>query len=182
MVDGANLLMSAIYGLKAAGHWEGGRGNNVLDGGAPWYSVYETADGKFGSVAAIEPQFYAEFIERMGLDMRVLPPQHDKAQWPDLRAVLAARFKEGTLRHWCDLLEGTDACFAPVLSMSDAPFHPHMRQRGNFTTIEGVVQPAPAPRFSKTRTEVRCPPPRRGEHTEEVLAEWGVAMPNRMAI
>ena len=182
MVDGSALLMSAIYGMKAAGHWDGGRGNNVLDGGAPWYSVYEMKDGLYGSVAAIEPQFYAEFIERIGLDMSTLPPQHDKSRWPELRAIFAEKFKEKTLRQWCDLLEGTDACFSPVLSMSDAPQHPHMKQRNSFTTINGVVQPAPAPRFSKNPTSVQRPPPQKGEHTQEVLQEWGVALPAQPAV
>jgi alpha-methylacyl-CoA racemase len=174
MTEGAALLMASTYGFKAAGHWEGGRGENILDGGAPWYGVYETADGKFASVAPIEPQFYADFVERIGLRLEELPPQHDRLRWPQLRNIFAEAFKSRTLSDWTERMEGSDACFAPVLSMEDAPHHPHMVQRKSFVTVEGVVQPAPAPRFSRTPTSVSRPPAKSGEHTHEVLKDWGI--------
>jgi len=174
MVDGAALLMTSIYGFKAAGLWSGPRGSNLLDGGAPWYGVFETSDGKHVSLGSIEPRFYATFLERAGIDPASLPAQHDTAGWPELRKALERVFAGRTSQEWCRLLEGSDACFAPVLSMADAPLHPHMVERDSFVTLDGVVQPAPAPRFSRTPSAVGRPPPRAGEHTDEVLADWGV--------
>ena len=175
MIDGASLLMTSIHGFKAAGLWTGGRGANLLDGGAPWYGVFETADGRYVSLGAIEPRFYAIFLERAGIDPVSLPAQHDTARWPELRVALEGEFRRRSLAEWRTALEGSDACFAPILSMDEAPCHPHMVARESFVTIEGVVQPAPAPRFSRTPSAVQRPPPHAGQHTDEVLAEWGVA-------
>lgn len=175
MVDGSTLLMASTYALKAAGLWEGGRGSNILDGGAPWYGVYATADQRYISLAPIEPRFYAEFVRLAGLDATALPHQLDTARWPELRQIIAQAIASKTLAEWCRLLEGSDACFAPVLSMADAPHHPHMQAREAFVSVEGVLQPAPAPRFSRTPGAVQRPPAVAGEHTAEILRDWGVA-------
>src|SRR5262249_14164500 len=148
MSDGAANLMAIFYGRLAAGLWRDERGVNVLDGGSPWYDAYETADGKHIALGAIEGRFYAELIERLGLASPELPAQHDRARWPQLRATLAATFKTKSRDEWCRILEGTDACFAPVLSLAEAPQHPHNLKRGTFVERDGVIQPAPAPRFS----------------------------------
>jgi alpha-methylacyl-CoA racemase len=174
MVDGAALLMTSTYALKAAGLWQGGRGSNILDGGAPWYGVYETADHLYVSLAPIEPRFYSDFISRAGLDPLVLPKQLDSERWPELKKIIGDAIASKTLAEWCELLEGSDACFAPVLSMDDAPNHPHMQHREAFVTIEDVLQPAPAPRFSRTPSSVQRPPPAPGQHTQEILLDWGV--------
>jgi alpha-methylacyl-CoA racemase len=173
MVDGANSLMSIFYGLAAAGAWGGARGENLLDGGAPYYDTYEAADGKFVAVGAIEPKFFAELGQRIGLDPRFVENQNDRSLWPEMRAALAAIFMQRTRDDWCALLEGSDACFAPVLSMAEAPQHAHAKSRAAFVEIDGVVQPAPAPRFDRTVPPVPRPAPRTGEHTEEVLREAG---------
>ena len=174
MVDGSTLLMASTYALKAAGLWDGGRGSNILDGGAPWYGVYATADGRYISLAPIEPRFYAEFVRLAGLDVQALPHQLDTARWPELRQVIAQAIASKTLAEWCELLEGSDACFAPVLSMADAPQHPHMQARSAFVSVDGVLQPAPAPRFSRTPAAVQRPPATPGEHTADILRDWGV--------
>lgn len=174
MVDGAALLMTSIYGFKAAGLWDGGRGANILDGGAPWYGVYETADGKYVSLAAIEPRFYAILLTKIGVDPSTLPDQHDRTRWGELRETLASEFRRRPMREWQAMLEGSDACFAPVLGMEDAPAHPHMQARGSFVSLDGVLQPAPAPRFSRTPSVANRPPPKPGAHTAEVFADWGV--------
>ncbi|RYF35618.1 MAG: CoA transferase [Comamonadaceae bacterium] len=172
MTDGSALLMASTYGLKAAGAWQSGRGTNVLDGGAPWYGVYVTADGHHVSLAALEPRFYDELIRRLGLAELALPPRSDRARWPELRARLAGCMLQKTRAEWQDLLEGTDVCFAPVLTMDEAPLHPHNVARGTFIDIAGVKQPAPAPRFARTPSRVQHPPPAPGEHTEEILRGW----------
>jgi len=174
MADGASLLMTGTYGFKAAGLWDGGRGENILDGGAPWYAVYPTSDGRYATIACIEPRFYEEFLRLAGIDASQLPGQHDRPRWPELRSVIAAKFMTRTLAEWTDLLAASDACFAPVLSMDEATVHAHMAERGNFITLDGVVQPAPAPRFSRTPSEVRGGPSEPGADTEAILKDWGV--------
>jgi alpha-methylacyl-CoA racemase len=173
MVDGAALLATMFHGLLAAGHWSETRGTNALDSGAPWYDVYETRDGKHVAIGAIEPKFYAELIERLGLAGEALPAPHDRARWPELRARFAQVFRTKTRDEWCALFEGADACFAPVLSFCEARAHPHNLARGTFTGIGGIEQPAPAPRFSRTPGAIRRPPPERGEGGREALADWG---------
>lgn len=173
MVDGSALLMTMIWGFRALGIW-GERGTNVLDTGAPFYDTYETADGKFVSVGALEPQFYRELLERTGLLGEVDPArQMDQSAWPELRERLTAVFRSKTRDEWCELLDGTDACFAPVLTMDEAVGHPHLVARRTIVTEHGVAQPAPAPRFSRTPGAIRRPPAWPGEHTDEVLTEWG---------
>jgi len=173
MSEGAASLMAMFYGRHAAGHWRDERGVNVLDTGSPWYDSYETADGKHVAIGAIEGRFYAELIERLGLDAANLPGQFEFARWPELRAALAAAFKTKTRDAWCRELEGTDVCFAPVLSLAEAPAHAHNRARGAFIEIEGVIQPAPAPRFSRTPGKVARSAPQRGEGGAQALADWG---------
>jgi len=173
MIDGASSLMAAIYGLRAAGRWTDQRGENILDTGAHYYDVYETRDGKYVSIGSIEPKFYAELLRLAGLENQELPRQNDKASWPTLKERVAAIFRSKTREEWCRLMEGSEVCFAPVLSMQEAPTHPHNRQRGTFVEVDGVVQPAPAPRFSRTPSAVQRPPANPGEHTEEALRAWG---------
>ena len=173
MVDGAASLATFFYGLRAMGIWDDERGTNMLDTGAHYYDAYECADGKYVSVGSIEPQFYAELREKLQLDDPKWDAQNDKRQWPDLKVELAAIFKTRTRDEWCELIEGSDVCFAPVLSMSEAPNHAHNRQRGTFTEVAGIVQPRPAPRFSRTDGEILRPPPHAGQHSDEVLAECG---------
>ena len=175
MTDGAASLMTLTYGLFAQGFWRDARGVNLLDGAAPFYDTYATKDGKYVAVAPIEGKFYAEFLEKVGLDPASLPKQRDAARWPELKAKLAALLKTKTRDEWCVLLEGSDACFAPVLSLAEAPKHPHNAARETFIEIDGVIQPAPAPRFSLTPGAVQRPPAAAGEHTAEALADWGFA-------
>jgi alpha-methylacyl-CoA racemase len=174
MVDGAALLTTQFHELLAAGLWREERGANLLDGGAPFYGVYETADGRHLAVGALEPQFWAELLRRLGLDAGDLPAQLDRDGWPLLRERLAALFRTRTRDEWSELLAGTDACVAPVLGLAEAPAHPHNRARGTFVDVGGVVQPAPAPRFSRTPADPPVPPARPGEHTDRALADWGV--------
>ena len=174
MVDGVASLMAVIYGSHAAGLWADERGVNLLDSGAHFYDTYETSDGKWVAVGPIEPQFYALLLRQAGLDNPDLAVQFDPGRWPAQRARLAAAFKSKTREQWCEILEGSDACFAPVLSLSEAPEHPHNDARGNFVEVEGVRQPAPSPRFSRTPGTIAGPPPQPGEHTESALAAWGI--------
>jgi len=175
MVDGAAMLATALYGTVAESRWSNERGTNLLDGGAPPYGVYETKDGEFVSVGAIERRFRAELERRTGLDPGELDGLANRAAWPAMRARLRSLFLSRTRSEWCDLLEGTDACFAPVLSAAEAPRHPHNRARATFVDVAGVVQPAPAPRFSRTPAAVRRGPVVSGRDTTEILAELGIA-------
>jgi alpha-methylacyl-CoA racemase len=174
MVDGSAVLMAIFHGAMLAGWWNE-RGTNLLDTGAPFYDVYETKDGRYVSIGSIEPQFYAELIRRTGLEGEALPKQMDRAQWPALRERLRALFRSKTRDEWTRLLEGSDVCFAPVLSMREARDHPHNRARGLFVEVEGSPQPGPAPRFSRTQARIERPPPHAGQHTDEALADWGFA-------
>src|SRR6266478_6069824 len=175
MIDGAASLMAAIYGLRGAGVWNDNRGENILDTGAHYYNVYETSDGKYVSIGSIEGKFYAELLRLTGLEGEKLPRQNDRTQWPALQERLKAVFKTKTRDQWCAIMEGSEVCFAPVLTMIEAPQHPHNRHRGTFVEVDGVVQPAPAPRFSRTPSKIQRPPARPGEHTEEGLRDWGFA-------
>jgi alpha-methylacyl-CoA racemase len=172
MVDGAALLAAMIHGFRAAGIW-GERGTNLLDTGAWFYEVYETADGEHVSFGSIEPQFLQEMVRITGLDPA--PDAANPAAWPEMKDRMAALVKTRTRAEWCELLEGSDACFAPVLHPDEAAAHPHNVHRSTFVEIGGVVQPAPAPRFSRTPPEVAGPAARPGEHTAEVLGDWGFA-------
>jgi alpha-methylacyl-CoA racemase len=173
MVDGAAVLMTLMHGLRHLGLWTDERGENLLDTGAHFYEVYETSDGGYISVGAIEPQFYAELLQRLGLESEELPPQMDRARWPELKERFVKIFKSRTRDEWCELLEGTDICFGPVLSIREAYEHPHNKARGTFVEIAGIVQPGPAPRFGRTSPTIQGPPASPGEHTDEALADWG---------
>ncbi len=173
MVDGAAVLMQMMYGMKAMGVWKDERGTNLLDTGAHFYEVYETKDGKHVSIGSIEPQFYAELVEKTGLEGEDLPAQMDQSQWSKLQERLAAIFKSKTRDEWCEIMEGSDVCFAPVLSMGEAPEHPHNVDRKTFLDHGGVVQAAPAPRFSRTAPEVVRPAPHIGQDSADVLADHG---------
>ena len=173
MVDGAASLMTSAYSLWAAGISDAPRGENILDSGAHFYDVYETSDGRYVSVAPVEPKFYAELLRRIGLDAGDAPHSADRSDWPRSKARLAALFRTRTRDEWCAILEGTDACFAPVLGMDEAHRHPHNAERATFVERDGIVQPNAAPRFSRTPGAVRCSPPTPGSGTREVLAGWG---------
>jgi alpha-methylacyl-CoA racemase len=167
--------MTMIWGFQALGIW-GEFGTNVLDTGAPFYDTYETSDGKFISLGSLEPQFYAELVNRLGIGDDVdLGRQMDPSTWPGFRDKLTALFKTKTRDEWCEVLEMTDACFAPVLTMAEAAEHPHLKARNTIIEDNGLLQPAPAPRFSRTPGAVSRPAAWPGQHTDEVLADWGFA-------
>ncbi|MCY0921997.1 CaiB/BaiF CoA-transferase family protein [Streptomyces sp. H27-G5] len=171
IVDGTAHLTSMIHGMMAAGGWQDRRGANLLDGGCPFYGTYETSDGQYMAVGALEQQFYDTFVELLGIEDRA-PARKDLARWGELRETVAARFKSRTRQEWTAVFEGSDACVAPVLSLGEAPAHPHLAARGTFTEVGGIVQPAPAPRFSAAGTAVTRGPALPGAHTESVAADW----------
>jgi alpha-methylacyl-CoA racemase len=173
MVEGSASLMMMMYGALASGAWTEERGHNRTDGGAHYYRVYETKDGEYVSVGAIEPQFYALLLKHTGLEGETLPEQTDRAHWPEMQQRLARIFKEKTRSEWTEIMQQTDICFAPVLRMSETLEHPHNVHRESFVEIDGIAQPAPAPRFLGTPTRVQRPPARVGEHTEAILRDWG---------
>jgi alpha-methylacyl-CoA racemase len=173
MVDGSALLTSFIYGLRALGTWQDARGINLLDGGAPFYDTYETADGGYVAVGAIEPQFYAALLSGLGLADAGLPDQNDRAGWPVLRARFTEAFASRTRDEWAEAFAATDGCVAPVLSAAEAPGHAYNTSRGTFTDVGGVLQPAPAPRFGRSAAGTPSPPPRPGADTDVVLAGLG---------
>ncbi|GMU79999.1 MAG: CoA transferase [Acidimicrobiia bacterium] len=175
MVDGAATLMAVFHGMRADGSW-GERGTNWIDTGAHFYDTYETSDGRYVAIGAVEPQFYAELLRRIGLDGEDLPRQLDPAGWPEMKRRLTEVFAGRTLDEWCALLEGTDVCFAPVLAMDEAYRHPHNVARRTFVEVDGVLQPAPSPRFARTPGAIQGPPARPGQHTQVVLADWGVTV------
>ena len=175
MVDGASTLAAMFSGMLAAGRWSETRGENILDTGAPWYDTYETKDGKHVAIGSIEPKFYEELIFRLGLKDQALPAQQDRKGWPALRKILGEKFKERTRDEWCNAFEGSDACFAPVLTFSEARAHPHNAARKTFVNSGKVDQPAPAPRFSRTPGAIRRTPPERGEGGRQALLDWDFA-------
>jgi len=173
MTDGSALLMGLMYGRMAEGQWRDARGQNMLDGAAHFYGTYRCADGNWVAVGSIEPQFYALLIEKAGLSDVVLAEQRNPATWPAMRQRLEHIFATRTRQEWCAIMEGTDVCFAPVLSMTEAPLHPHNIARQTFCQIEGVLQPSVAPRFSQTPTEPITAPSPVGAHTIELLQQLG---------
>lgn len=173
MTDGAALLGAMMYGFRAYGSWSDRREANMLDGGAPFYDTYACADGKFISIGSIEPQFYALLLELTGVSDPAFKDQMGREGWPGLKEKFAALFLTRTREAWCGLLEGTDVCFAPVLDMGEAPLHPHNVARATFVDVDGVTQPAPAPRFSRTAPELGMPPAAPGQHSAAILADWG---------
>ena len=174
MVDGAASLASIFYGLHSSGAWGDGRGTNLLDGGAPFYACYETSDSRWVSVGALEPKFFAGLATALALEPRFVARQYDRRLWPEMRAAMASALRQRTQAEWCARLEGSDACFAPVLSFAQAPTHAHAQARGGFVSVDGVTQPGAAPRFDRTPAGVPRPAPRVGEHTTEVLQEAGL--------
>jgi len=175
MSDGAASLMAMFYGFKAAGMWKDERRTNLLDGGAHFYDTYQCADGKWISIGSIEPQFYALLLEKTGIDDPQFKGQMNRDEWPQLREKLAAVIATKTQAEWCELMEATDVCFAPVLTLEEAPKHAHNTARQTFVELGGVTQPAPAPRFSATPGEIQGPPPAIGAHNDAALADWGFA-------
>ena len=174
IVDGATHLMGAIHQLAAMGMWDQPRGENLLDGGAPFYDCYECADGKFVSIAPLEPEFFAVLLDKLGLSgHEAMASQYDRATWPAMRAAFEDTFKSRPRDHWTQLLDGTDACFAPVLTTEEAAAHPHMAAREAFSGIDGIVQSAPAPRFSRTPGALQGAGSKPGADTEAVLSDWG---------
>jgi alpha-methylacyl-CoA racemase len=173
MVEGAAQLSVPIWGLLATGHWHEQRGSNVLDGGAPWYDTYRTADGHYMAVGAVEARFYSEQIDKLDLSGAALPAQHNRSGWPRLRDAFADAFASRSRDQWCAIFDGSDACVAPVLGLAEAPAHRQNRARGTFVEIDGVMQPGPAPRFSATPSPLPTPAPRRGEHGDAALLDWG---------
>ncbi|HVP08305.1 MAG TPA: CaiB/BaiF CoA-transferase family protein [Burkholderiales bacterium] len=173
MVDGASLLAAMFAGMLAGKRWTETRGDNVLDTGAPWYDTYETRDGKYVAIGSIESKFYEELLSRLGLSAQDLPAQHDRKGWPALRKAFAEKFKERSREEWCEAFDGSDACFAPVLTFSEARTHPHNVARATFTRSGKVEQPSPAPRFSRTPGAIRRAPPERGEGGAQALVDWG---------
>ncbi len=173
MVDGASLLAAMFSGMLAAKRWSETRGENLLDTGAPWYDVYETKDGKYVAIGSIEAKFYEDLLLRLGLQGKDLPQQMDRKGWPALRQMFSEKFRERTRDEWCTVFEGSDACFAPVLSFSEAREHPHSILRRGFVDEGGVPQPAPAPRFSRTPGSIRAAAPERGAGGRQALADWG---------
>ncbi|HEY2641495.1 MAG TPA: CaiB/BaiF CoA-transferase family protein [Streptosporangiaceae bacterium] len=177
MVDGSALLTSFVYGLRATGAWQDKRGSNLLDGGAPFYDTYETADGEYMAVGALEPQFYAALLDGLDLARAGLPGQHDRSGWPALRQAFAERFASRSRAEWEQVFAGTDACVSPVLSIAEAPTHPHAAARNAFVDVDGLTQPAPAPRFGRTAAATPAAPPRPGADTDSVLASLGLSGP-----
>ena len=174
MVDGAASLMTLFYGLLAAGVWKEQRGSNILDGGAPFLRPYETADGQHVVIGALEPRFFRVLLERMGLADIDAAAQNDPAQWPALRRRFEDAFKRRTRQEWCELLQDTDACFTPVLSLSEAARHPHAVARGTYVEVDGITQPGPAPRFSRTPSSISQPPRPAGVGASAALEAWGL--------
>ena len=174
MTDGAALLAAMMYGMKARGDWSNERESNMLDGGAPYYDTYACADGKFVSIGALEPQFHDELLARCGIDDPAFAERLDKRRCPDLKTKIAAIMRTRTRDEWCRMLEGSDACFAPVLDWDEAPKHAHNVARQTFIEIDGVMQPAPAPRFSRTPAAKPSAPEPAGLRSVEVLRAWGI--------
>jgi alpha-methylacyl-CoA racemase len=173
MFEGAAQLATGVWGLFASGNWREERGSNLLDGGAPWFDTYRTRDGGYMAVGAAEARFYAQVLEGLGLSAAELPAQHDRARWPQLRQALAEAFAQRTRDEWCAVFDTSDACVTPVLGLGEAPDHPQARARDSFVEVGGVLQPAPAPRFSATPSDRPRPAPKRGEHGGAALRDWG---------
>ncbi len=175
MVDGVASMLTLFYGLLAGGLWTDSRHSNLLDGNAPFVRSYETSEGKFVAICAIENRFYRALIEALGTSEIDPSDQYNFAAWPEHHRLFESIFKSKTRDEWTAILEGTDACFAPVLSLTEAPEHPHNAARGTFVNVSGVLQPGPAPRFSRTESEIQSPPCEPGEQDEEALRSWGLS-------
>jgi len=174
MVDGASVLMSMFYAFKASGFWLEQRESNLLDGAAHFYDTYECADQKFLAVGSIEPQFYSVLLEKLEISDLKFQDQHNKELWPELKAIMRERIKEKTRDEWADIFDGSDACVAPVLNLSEAPEHHHMKARNSFVEVDGVIQPAPAPRFSDTSTHIKHSSVKAGENNDEICDKYNL--------
>jgi alpha-methylacyl-CoA racemase len=175
MVDGALSLMTSIYGMFAGGVQNDERAANILDSGSHFYNTYETKDGRYISIGSIETKFYDELLEKTGIDPDSMAPQMERESWPAMKEKLKKLFLTKTRDEWCAIMDNTDVCFAPVLTLAEAPDYPHNKERNAFVDVEGVMHPAPAPRFSRTPSSIKGPAPKTGIHTDEVLADWGVS-------
>jgi alpha-methylacyl-CoA racemase len=175
MIDGVVNLMSAFQAMRQLGTWTGERAGNIVDGGAPYYGTYETRDGKYVAIGAMEPQFYAALLDVLGLSAEALPPQNERQAWPQMRQRFADIFRTRSRAEWVEAAQGRDACLAPVLSIDEAPHHPQMRERKAFTAFDEVLHPSPAPRFSRTPGALRRAAPAAGQHSSDVLADWGLS-------
>ena len=174
MVDGASVLMSMFYAFKASGFWSEERESNLLDGAAHFYDTYECSDQKFLAVGSIEPQFYSVLLEKLEISDLKFQDQHNKELWPELKIIMKDKIKEKTRDEWADIFDGTDACVAPVLNLSEAPAHHHMKARNSFVEVDGVIQPAPAPRFSDTTTSIKHSSVKAGENNDEICAKYNL--------
>lgn len=175
MVDGALSLMTSIYGMHASGGHKDVRGSNILDSGSHFYNTYETKDGRYVSIGSIETKFYAELLEKLEIDPDSLPPQMERESWPAMKEKFKEIFLTKTRDEWCAIMENTDICFAPILTLEEAPQYLHNKDRSSFVEVDGVLHPAPAPRFSATPSSIKGPTPKTGIHTDEVLREWGIS-------
>ncbi len=173
MIDAAASMMAYVFGFRAAGAWVDARGRNYLDTGAPFYDAYETGDGRWIAIGSVEAKFWERTWRLLGLDVERMPPQHDRDAWAGTKETVAAAVRRKTRDEWMRIFDGEEVCVAPVLSLSEVADHPHIAARGTVADVDGVVQPAPAPRFSRTGAEIGGPPPARGEHSDEVLRDWG---------
>ncbi len=173
MCEAASFISTGFHAMSAIGYYKEERAANELDGGAPYYGAYQCKDGEWITIGSIEPQFYAELLEKLALPADLLKTQRDRSTWPGLKAQFTAIFASKTRAQWCEVFEGSDVCFAPVMKFSEAPEHPQMKARGHFVTVEGVIQPGPVPRFSATPGKVQGPPPTIGQHSESALLDWG---------
>ncbi len=173
MCEAASFISTGFHAMMGIGYYKEERASNELDGGAPYYGAYQCKDGEWITIGSIEPQFYAELLEKLALPADLLKTQRDRSTWPALKQQFTEIFAGKTRAEWCDVFEGSDVCFAPVMKFSEAPDHPQMKARGHFVTVEGVVQPGPVPRFSATPGAVQGPPPTIGQHSEAALIDWG---------
>ncbi|MUL65841.1 carnitine dehydratase [Mycobacterium sp. CBMA 234] len=180
IVDGASSLTGILHGLMAAGQWQDQRGTNFLDTGVPWYDTYQTSDGEWMAVGALEPKFYAEFTRLLGLSEETAALRQNPSGWAELREAITTAFASRTRAEWAAVFEGTDACVAPVLSLTEASRHPHLAERGTFIDVDGLVQPAPAPRFSRTTAQTPTPPPAVGADGADVLRDWAIDDADRL--
>ena len=182
MIDGVTSLLAPVFGQLAAGQWRDERGSNTLDGGAPWYGVYETADRQHIAVGAIEPQFYSALLRGLGIDERELPARSEREFWPETRKRFQSVFRSRTRAQWIETFEGVDACVTPVLSLTEAMAHPHQKARSGFVAVDGISQPAPSPRFSRTPGQIRGPARERGAGGLQALRDWGISEEDTEAI
>ena len=173
MIDAAASMMAYFFGFSASGYWNEERGSNYLDSGSPFYDTYETKDGKWIAIGSVEAKFWEQTWRLLDLDLKAMPPQHDRQRWSETKQTVAGAIRQKSRDEWTQIFDGAEACVAPVLSLSETTTHPHIISRQTVVNVNGIDQPAPAPRFSRTNAELGLPPPARGEHSEEILRDWG---------